>query len=229
MSPVSNAKKKSRDTKAATPPHDDRWRQSKWRTAVRRKLLRWFDRNARQLPWRTDPKPYHVWVSEIMLQQTQVATVLPYYERWLKAFPNVRVLANAEEADLMRHWEGLGYYRRVRNIHAAAKKIVAEHGGEFPLQYDQVLALPGIGRYTAGAILSISNDAKLPILEGNTQRVFSRLVGLREHPTEKNANSLLWEFATQMLPRSGCGIFNQAAMELGLWSANPTPSATIAR
>ncbi|MEL6106492.1 MAG: A/G-specific adenine glycosylase [Planctomycetota bacterium] len=223
MSPVSGVKQKTPEKKATTPIHDAAWRQSKWRAAVRRKLLRWFDQNARELPWRSDPQPYHVWVSEIMLQQTQVATVLPYYARWLRAFPNVLALAHADEADLMRHWEGLGYYRRVRSMHAAAKKIVADHGGEFPLEYDQVLALPGIGRYTAGAILSISSDARLPILEGNTQRVFSRLIGLREHPTEKNANALLWDVAAKMLPRSGCGIFNQAAMELGALVCQPNP------
>ena len=159
-----------------------------------------------------------------MLQQTQVATVLPYFKRWLKSFPTVTALADADETDLMRHWEGLGYYRRVRSMHAAAKKIVDEHGGEFPLRYEDVLALPGIGRYTAGAILSISSDAKLPILEGNTQRVFSRLIGLREHPTEKRANALLWDFAETMLPRSESGTFNQAAMELGALICQPKPN-----
>ncbi|MEO1524474.1 MAG: A/G-specific adenine glycosylase [Planctomycetota bacterium] len=207
----------------SAPPHCDDWERSTWRTSTRRKLLRWFERNARELPWRSDPKPYHVWVSEIMLQQTQVATVLPYYKRWLKSFPSITALAEADEAELMRHWEGLGYYRRVRSMHAAAKKIVTEHDGEFPLRYEEVLALPGIGRYTAGAILSISTDAKLPILEGNTQRVFSRLIGLREHPMEKRANALLWDFATRMLPRSGSGTFNQAAMELGALVCQPKP------
>ncbi len=198
-----------------TPPHHDDWQQTRWRTGLRRKLLAWFSDHAREMPWRSDPTPYHVWVSEIMLQQTQVATVLPYYRRWMKSFPTVADLAAAEESELMRHWEGLGYYRRVRSMHAAAKQIMAEHGGEFPLEYDQVLALPGVGRYTAGAVLSIATGAKLPVLEGNTQRVYSRWIALRVPPTDRAANKLLWDVATRMLPRSGSGQFNQAAMELG--------------
>lgn len=167
------------------------------------------------MPWRSDPTPYHVWVSEVMLQQTQVATVLPYYRRWMESFPTIAALAEADESDLMRHWEGLGYYRRVRSLHAAAKQIMADHGGEFPLDYESVIALPGVGRYTAGAVLSISAGARLPILEGNTQRVFSRWIGLRVPPADTAANQLLWKFAETMLPRNGCGQFNQAAMELG--------------
>ena len=207
--------RRSPDKGESVPEHDPRWLESRWRSGLRKKLLAWFERNAREMPWRSDPTPYHVWVSEIMLQQTQVATVLPYYERWMQSFPTVADLAAADESELMRHWEGLGYYRRVRSMHAAAKKIVDEHGGEFPLDFQDVLALPGVGRYTAGAVLSISTDAKLPILEGNTQRVFSRLMALRQSPTAKPANMLLWEFAEKILPRSGSGQFNQAAMELG--------------
>jgi A/G-specific adenine glycosylase len=178
-------------------------------------LLRWFEHNARPLPWREDPKPYHVWVSEIMLQQTQVATVLPYYERWMRTFPTIADLAAADETQLMRLWEGLGYYRRVRSMHAAAKKVVAEFGGRFPSDFDAVISLPGVGRYTAGAVLSISGDARHPVLEGNTQRVYSRWIALRQSPTQKDANRLLWRFADEMLPRKGSGQFNQAAMELG--------------
>jgi len=197
------------------PAHQPDWRDAKWRSGLRRRLSSWFKANARRLPWRDDPQPYHVWVSEIMLQQTQVATVLPYYKRWMRSFPTVADLAAADEADLMRHWEGLGYYRRVRSMHAAAKQIVEEHGGRFPQDFEAVLALPGVGRYTAGAVLSISGDGRYPVLEGNTQRVYSRWMALRETPSDKDANRLLWEFATAMLPRSGSGQFNQAAMELG--------------
>lgn len=198
-----------------TPQHHDAWHQSRWRSDLRRKLLAWFAIHARHMPWRSDPKPYHVWVSEIMLQQTQVATVLPYYERWMKSYPTVQHLAAADESELMRHWEGLGYYRRVRSMHAAAQKIMQDHGGKFPLDFDDVLALPGVGRYTAGAVLSISTDAKLPVLEGNTQRVYSRWIALQDSPTDTAANKLLWEFADRILPPRGSGQLNQAAMELG--------------
>jgi len=150
------------------------WHDPRWRGRVRRRLLGWFATQARSLPWRDHPTPYHVWVSEIMLQQTQVATVIDYYHRFLAAFPTVVDLAAAPEERLMRLWEGLGYYRRARSMHAAAKLIVERHDGVFPTTFDQVLALPGIGRYTAGAILSISADRRYPVLEGNTQRVYSR-------------------------------------------------------
>jgi A/G-specific adenine glycosylase len=156
-----------------------------------------------------------------MLQQTQVATVLPYYARFMESFPNVQELAAADEQVLLSHWEGLGYYRRARSLHAAAKLIVADHGGEFPLQFDQVLALPGVGRYTAGAILSISDGQKQPILEGNTQRVFSRWIALRGTPVDTANNRLLWQVAEKMLPRKDAGTFNQAAMELGALVCTP--------
>ena len=204
-----------------TPAHDPVWNESTWRSRVRRRLLEWFDDNARELPWRSNPLPYHVWVSEIMLQQTQVATVLPYFERFLNSFPTIADLARADEANLMRHWEGLGYYRRARSLHAAAKRIVEIHAGEFPTTFDEVIALPGIGRYTAGAILSISADQRLPVLEGNTQRVLSRWIALRESPTKTPANKLLWSVAQRMLPRTGSGVFNQAAMELGALVCTP--------
>ncbi len=175
----------------------------------------------RDLPWRQQPTPYRVWVSEIMLQQTQVATVLDYYRRFLKSFPTVEALAEADPQDLLTHWEGLGYYRRARSLHAAAKQIVSQHGGEFPATFEEVVALPGIGRYTAGAILSISKDMRLPILEGNTQRVFSRWIALRGPATDRAATNLLWQFAEEMLPREHVGAFNQASMELGALVCSP--------
>ena len=157
-----------------------------------------------------------------MLQQTQVKTVLPYYDRFLKTFPDVFKLADAEESTLMQHWEGLGYYRRARSMHAAAKEIVQAHDGVFPTDFDQVLALPGIGRYTAGAILSISGDQRYPVLEGNTQRVFSRWIALRTPPTETQSTKLLWQVAQSLLPpKKGSGAFNQAAMELGALVCTP--------
>ena len=198
-----------------SPEHDRIWLDSTWRAAVRRDLLRWFRRESRDLPWRVDSTPYRVWVSEIMLQQTQVATVIDYYHRFMKSFPTVRDLADASEQTVLSHWEGLGYYRRARSLHAAARKIVDEHEGEFPETYPEVLALPGVGRYTAGAILSIASGQRLPILEGNTQRVFSRWVANRAPVTERSATNLLWKIAEAMLPARDAGAFNQAAMELG--------------
>lgn len=212
---------RKRRVDSAPPTHDDVWQQSDWRSRVRTRLLRWFASNARQLPWRADPQPYPVWVSEIMLQQTQVATVIPYFKRFMATFPTVEALAKANEQRLLSHWEGLGYYRRARSLHAAAKMIVAEHDGVFPSTFDEVIQLPGIGRYTAGAILSISGGAKLPVLEGNTQRVFSRWVSSRGGLTEKNTIRLLWDIADRMLPRSDAGTFNQAAMELGALICTP--------
>ena len=195
---------------------------------MRKRLLTWFSDNARDLPWRRDHSPYRVWISEIMCQQTQVATVLPYFERFLSTYPTIRDLADADESQLMRMWEGLGYYRRARSLHAAAKKMVEEHDGEFPESFDDVLALPGIGRYTAGAIQSISRNQAFPILEGNTQRVFSRWIGLTVPPTEKIAQARLWELSDKMLPRrksddrsNGPAGFNQAAMELGALICSP--------
>lgn len=156
-----------------------------------------------------------------MLQQTQVATVIDYYERFLRSFPTIGDLAAADPQVLMSHWEGLGYYRRARSLHAAAKQIVAQHGGIFPRTFDEVIALPGIGRYTAGAILSISMGSRSPILEGNTQRVFSRWIAMRGSVTERVSTNLLWRFAEDILPRDNAGQFNQAAMELGALVCSP--------
>jgi A/G-specific adenine glycosylase len=216
MSPA--APKKTDDAAAsASQP----WLDAAWRGGLRRSLLAWFRREARQLPWRSDPSPYHVWISEVMLQQTQVATVLDYYRRFLAAFPTIHDLAAADEQRLMRLWEGLGYYRRARSMHAAAKQVVDRYDGVFPATFDEVLALPGIGRYTAGAILSISGDQRLPVLEGNTVRVYSRWAGLREDVTTPAAKATLWQIAESMLPQSGSGQFNQAAMELGALVCKP--------
>jgi len=199
---------------------------------VRAKLIAWFNSHARTLPWRQSNDPYRIWISEIMLQQTQVATVIPYYERFLQSFPTVKDLASADEQQLLKHWEGLGYYRRARSMHQAARLIVEKYAGNFPSDYESVIALPGIGRYTAGAILSIANDQRFPILEGNTVRVFSRWIALESPPTQTDANRLLWRVAEAMLPKrraaaTGAGTFNQAAMELGALLCTPqNPSCT---
>ena len=172
-----------------------------WKQAFRRQLRRWYTAHARDLPWRRNRDPYAVWVSEIMLQQTQVATVIPYFEAFMEAFPTVEALAAAEEASVLRRWEGLGYYRRARQLHRAAQLIVSRHGGHFPESFDEVLALPGIGRYTCGAILSIAFEQRTPILEANTIRLFSRLLRYEGDPRAPAGQNLLWEFAEAILPR----------------------------
>jgi A/G-specific adenine glycosylase len=186
-----------------------------WLRDFRRKLKPWFDRNARELPWRGTRDPYAVWLSEIMLQQTQVETVKPYFDRFMAALPTIAALAAADEQQVLRLWEGLGYYRRARQLHAAARRIVTEHGGRFPTDPAAVSRLPGIGRYTAGAVLSIAFDQRRPILEANTVRVFSRLLAYEGQTTSAAGQRLLWSAAEAVLPARGVGSFNQALMELG--------------
>lgn len=183
--------------------------------ALRRQLLSWYRRHARDLPWRRTRDPYHVWVSEIMLQQTQVATVIDYFNRFISILPTIAALAAADEQDVLRLWEGLGYYRRARQMHKAARVIVAEHDGAFPADIEAVRRLPGIGRYTAGAILSIAFDQSQPILEANTIRLYSRLLAHRGATHSTAGQTLLWQFAEDVLPRRGAGSLNQALMELG--------------
>jgi A/G-specific adenine glycosylase len=186
-----------------------------WCRKFRQRLLAWFRRHARDLPWRRTRDPYAIWVSEIMLQQTQVATVVDYYARFLQAFPTIPDLAAADEQQVLRQWEGLGYYRRARQMHRAAQVLVEHHGGQFPRDPTVVQSLPGIGRYTAGAIASIAWDARTPILEANTIRLFSRLAAYRDDPTRNEGQRRLWALAEHLLPRADCGAFNQALMELG--------------
>ena len=151
-------------------------------------LLPWFDAAGRHdLPWQVEPTPYRVWVSEVMLQQTQVATVRPYFERFLARFPDVAALAAAPQDEVMRLWSGLGYYARARNLHRAAQAVVDEHGGEMPETLDALMALPGIGRSTAGAILALSRGARQPILDGNVKRVLARVFEVEEPPDSSSA------------------------------------------
>jgi A/G-specific adenine glycosylase len=184
-------------------------------------LRAWFRRHARDLPWRENRDPYRIWVSEIMLQQTQVATVIDYFKRFIATFPTVAALAAADEQAVLRLWEGLGYYRRARQLHAAARVIAERHGGEFPRDIEAIGALPGIGRYTAGAVLSIAFDARRPILEANTIRLLARLVAFRGDPHGNAGQALLWRVAEEILPRAGVGKFNQALMELGALVCTP--------
>lgn len=192
-----------------------------WLQSFRRRLLAWYRRHARDLEWRKSRDPYRIWVSEIMLQQTQVATVAEYFPRFLQAFPTVQALAAAPEEQVLRLWEGLGYYRRARQLHRAAGVIVDEHDGRFPRELEAVLQLPGIGRYTAGAITSIAFDARSPILEANTIRLLSRLLAYRGDVQQTAAQKKLWAFAEQLLPRRETGAFNQALMELGSLICSP--------
>jgi A/G-specific adenine glycosylase len=187
----------------------------KTKSLLRRRLLKWFDTHQRDLPWRKNKTPYRIWVSEIMLQQTQVATVVDYFQRFIARFPTVKRLAAANEAEVLKLWEGLGYYRRARQMHAAANLVCENHNGHFPQDFDEVLALPGVGRYTAGAILSISTDQRLPILEGNTIRLFARLMRLKTDPKTSANQTRLWKFSESLLPQKRVGDFNQALMELG--------------
>ena len=189
---------------------------------LRRRLLAWYGDHARDLPWRKSRDPYRVWVSEIMLQQTQVATVRDYFTRFVTAFPDVRSLAAADERQVLRLWEGLGYYRRARQLHAAAKRVVEEHAGRFPNDLAALQELPGIGRYTAGAIASIAFDQRAPILEANTVRLLSRLIAYRGDPLNAAGQRTLWQTATDILPQRDVARFNQALMELGSLVCTPT-------
>ncbi|MCA9199489.1 MAG: A/G-specific adenine glycosylase [Planctomycetales bacterium] len=204
------------------------WHSASWRQQLRRRLRTWYADHRRSLPWRESTDPYRIWVSEIMLQQTQVQTVRAYFLRFMQRFPTVQDLAVADEQEVLRLWEGLGYYRRARQMHLAARVIVDQHEGVFPTDFDAVLALPGIGRYTAGAILSISQDQRLPILEANTIRLNARLTALPDDPRSKAGQDLLWEFAEAILPTKRVGEFNQALMELGSLVCTPkTPRCLV--
>jgi A/G-specific adenine glycosylase len=211
-------------------------------SATASKLPDWFAANARDLPWRRTQDPYAVWVSEIMLQQTQVKTVIPFWNRWMRELPTSAAVAKAPATKIHKLWEGLGYYTRVRNLQQAAQVIVAQHGGKFPQHFDDVLALPGIGRYTAGAICSIAFNQPTPILDGNVIRVLARLFGIAGDPKAKPMNTRLWQLAeelvvcaqTQATPElknpavfapdqagHACSFLNQSLMELGALVCTP--------
>lgn len=179
------------------------------------KLQRWYPGHARPLPWRRDDDPYHVWVAEVMLQQTRVVTVIPYYQRWMKCFPTLRSLARADQQQVLKLWEGLGYYSRARNLHNASRIIMQEYHGIIPSTVEELVQLPGIGRSTAGAIVSISFHQDKAILDGNVKRILSRLFDYAKPVNEPSSQKKLWLMAASVLPRGRAGIFNQALMELG--------------
>jgi len=178
-------------------------------------LLIWYDTHAAALPWRVNHDAYRVWLSEIMLQQTQVETVKPYFARFLAAYPTVSDLAAAPLDDVLKLWEGLGYYSRARNLHRTAQAVTDQHGGVFPNTFEALLALPGIGRYTAGAIASIAYDVRAPVLDGNVIRVFARLLDLPDDVTIPKTQTTLWQTAAAWLPPQRVGDYNQSLMELG--------------
>lgn len=181
-----------------------------------RRLLRWHDRHGRKdLPWQAQPTPYQVWVSEIMLQQTQVATVIPYYRRFMARFPDPRALATASLDEVLRHWAGLGYYARARNLHRAARQICRDHDGRLPLEREALQALPGIGRSTAGAILALAGGIRAPILDGNVKRVLCRFHGVAGWPGRSAVEKRLWRLAEAHTPRRRVAVYTQAIMDLG--------------
>ncbi len=205
-------------------------------------MLGWFAQNARDLPWRRTRDPYAIWISEIMLQQTQVKTVIPYWKRWMRELPTIEAVAKARSEKIHKLWEGLGYYTRARNLQKAAKQIMEKNGGKFPHNFDDALALPGIGRYTAGAICSIAFNQPTPVLDGNVIRVLTRVFGIGKNPREKKTNAQLWRLAEKLvehadkvarasclrgqagsLPyfKNSCSSLNQSLMELGALVCTP--------
>ena len=178
-------------------------------------LLGWYRRHGRDLPWRRTRDPYRILVSEIMLQQTQVATVLPYYKEWLRRFSNFAALAAAAEKDVLHAWQGLGYYARARNLHATAKLVLDRHRGKFPRTLDQIRKLPGIGKYTAHAIANFALDQSVPIVEANTSRVLARLFYLRIPIDSSAGRDALWNRSASLLPKKNAATYNSALLDLG--------------
>jgi A/G-specific adenine glycosylase len=191
------------------------------RGALRRKLLAWYQAHRRDLPWRRTRDPYAIWISEAMLQQTRVETVIPYYERFLARFPDVEALAIADADDVIALWAGLGYYTRARNLHRAAQLVMERHAGRLPADVDRLRELPGVGRYTAGALASIAFDKPAPIVDGNVARVLTRLLGIDADVGSRTVQEQLWNEAEQLARGADPGAFNQALMELGALLCTP--------
>jgi A/G-specific adenine glycosylase len=199
-----------------------------WGNAFRRDLLAWYERSARPLPWRESRDPYRILVSEVMLIQTTVAAVTPFYRRFLALFPDVQTLARATDTEVLKAWEGLGYYRRARQLHAAARMIVEKHGGVVPPDRQLLRELPGVGRYIAGAVLSFAYDLPEPILEANSQRVLARILALREDMQAHSSQQRLWKAAERLVPARESGRFNQALIDLGALICTPrSPSCLL--
>ncbi len=184
-------------------------------SSLAQKLIRWYQKNKRPLPWRTSRDPYKIWVSEVMLQQTQVQTVIPYYKKFIRRFPTIRHLARASETHVLKLWEGLGYYARARNLRKGAQFIVKNFRGQVPSHYSELLTLPGIGSYMAGAIASIAFDQPVPILEGNVKRIAARILGISQPIDLPKTLKKLYDAVAKWLPEKDAGDLNQALMELG--------------
>lgn len=184
-------------------------------------LIKWFELNRRDLPWRSQRSPYRTWISEMMLQQTQVSTMLPYFERWMKAFPTVQALHAAELDDVLHLWQGLGYYSRARNIKKAASAFLERHQGEVPHTYEELIQIPGIGPYSAGAILSLAFNKKAPIVDGNVSRVLARVFGIHDPIDESATRQKIYQLQSELVPENKPGVFNEALMELGALVCTP--------
>jgi A/G-specific adenine glycosylase len=185
------------------------------------KLLKWYSSNKRSFPWRENPQPYAVWVSEVMAQQTRLETMLPYYQKWMERFPTVQELASATQHEVLSLWEGLGYYSRARNLHKAAQMAVSDYNGELPASPAELMKLPGIGRYTAGAIASIAFGADQPVVDGNVKRVFARVFAITEAVDTSKGENRVWAVAQEHLPEGQAGDYNQALMDLGAVVCQP--------
>jgi len=183
--------------------------------SLQHNILDWFQQNSRDLPWRRTYDPYHIWISEIMLQQTQMDRVVEYFKRWIKCFPDIESLANAGEEEVLKLWEGLGYYSRAGNILKTARILKTKFNGTIPADHDELLKLPGIGKYTAGAIMSIAFNKNYPLVDANIERIFARLFNLAKPVKNKKTNMYIWQKAWELLPQGNARYFNQALMELG--------------
>lgn len=193
----------------------------------REDLLSWFEHEQRDLPWRKDSDPYKVWVSEVMLQQTRVDTVIPYYERFLKKFPTIEKFAEADDESILKVWEGLGYYSRVRNLHSATKEVVESYGGIVPDTLDEISKLKGVGPYTAGAILSIAYGKPEPAVDGNVMRVLSRILLIREDIAKPSTRKIFEKAVYELIDKDNPSYFNQALMELGALICTPTSPSCL--
>jgi A/G-specific adenine glycosylase len=221
MTKSSPTKDKKRVIPLSPPLEKGGWADLKVSDRIQKTLIRWFSENKRDLPWRKTKDPYSIWVSEIMLQQTQVSTVIPYYQKFLKPFPTVHHLAKANLSKVLKVWEGLGYYSRARNLHRASQIVLNHFYGKVPDALKDLLSLPGIGRSTAGSILSFAYNKEAPILDGNAKRVLSRLFAISSNPVKSKTESLLWQISESLIPKGHSNSFNQALMDLGSMICTP--------